>query len=349
MADDDARYNRHRFDNYSAWLDRAEKEKRQQVGKPFGWGYAAPKPVAKPKPEKPFYVLEPSFTSSTMTLRKYNQIESAFPCENERADGHHYPNAMNLQDEHHYGDYRRRSQHHDPSRWKPLPGDKILRDAVSDEMVTSRLQAEKGETRKPVDPKMLALLNDEVRLSAHSVRELQTDDRVDFSCMTVPTRDHPSRLESSRSHAPNDSLMRLSGGMSQASKSMSMSQSKWALSGAAVPPPPPPEPEDGPRHGAPPMPKDPDADHRWKWCLGGRKPPDLGPSEEHNQLVSSRSVPVIIPGKSLLVGNMGNEARPFHGLATRTYGPSRCDPRMRGGSLARGGWAGTFPEVEAKK
>lgn len=302
-----------------------EKEKEKAKGKPYlGWGFAPKTEVVPKKEAETYYVLEPAFTSGQMLLRQYKTVEQVFPCETERADPHHYPNCMNTQDQHHYEDFRRRSANNDVISSTERPADKALHDAVSDEMVTARLISEKGDTRKPVAPEMLALLQDEIKLSAAIIRELQVDERVDFSCVSVPRREHPSRLDKDRRPA--------------------LPALKWALSGGAAPPLPPPEPEDGPRHGAPPVKRN--TDNKWKWCLGGRQSQLLGPSEEHSAMVHSRSVPVMLTGRSLMPGNMGGDTSPFHGVATRQFGGDRWDGRMRGQRLARDGWAGTYPEKE---
>jgi len=90
----------------------------------------------------------------------------------------------------------------------------------------------------------------------------------------------------------------------------------------------------------------------WSWCMGGRKPqPDqrqLDPIEA--KIVKSQSVPQMSLSRqpSFLHGNLGGDATSsFHGLNTRQFGNN--DLRMRGGTAARSGWAGTFPENETKR
>jgi len=325
-------YDRHRFDNYSAWLDREDKLKAGKDKKPLGWGFCDPKPPAPHKDERPFVVVEQGMVSGQMLLRKYEHLDSAFPTEGERANPWHYPNDSGLQDHHHYGDHRRRSCHVDPHRWKPLPGDAILRDAVSDATVTAKMFAEKGERRRPVPPDMLALREAHVTLDPNAIRELKKDERVDFSCMDVPTREL---------HTPTS--------RSSASRGGLQTPKRWALSGTNAPPIPPPGPAEG-GHGMPPPVVDESAPKgKWGWCMSGRPTKGLGiSSPEEQEMIRTRSLPVMIAGSSMLVGNLGGEQSAFHGMHTRKFGPTRWDGRMRGGRLARDGWAGTFPAKEAR-
>eukprot|EP00927_Polykrikos_kofoidii_P038670 TRINITY_DN33086_c0_g1_i1.p1 TRINITY_DN33086_c0_g1~~TRINITY_DN33086_c0_g1_i1.p1 ORF type:complete len:367 (-),score=56.31 TRINITY_DN33086_c0_g1_i1:101-1147(-) len=331
-----AGFDKHRFDNYGGWLDREERLKAQSDGRNLGWGYANKRAPAQPQPEKPFSVLEPSFTSGELVTRKYEQIQSPFKCETNRSDLHHYPNYMNIKEEHHYSDHRRRSCNPDPTRWKPLPGDKALNDAVTDDMVRLRLAAEKGENRRHIDPKYLELLNSDVRLDAASVRELDKEQRVDLSCANLPQRERPDkRLADSRRSTPS---------------SPANARSGWALSGN--PNPPPPLNQDGSSRGMPPSPKNKGtsaADGKWGWCISPQPAPALGAvSAKEQSLIMSRSLPVMLPGNSLLIGNAGNATSSFHGVTTRKFGGDRWNGRMRGGSLAQQGWAGTFPEKEKR-
>lgn len=330
--EDVSRYNKHRFDNHSAWMDMQIRRDAQARGNHQGWGFAELQMPPKPKKEKHFHVCEPSMTSGEMVLRKVPKVEKTFPLEDERVSLHHYPNYKNVKDEDHYEDWRARSQHIDPSRRKAMPKDKVLSDAVTDEMVQGRILAEKADNRKPVDAKLLALRFAEVQLDAESVRELQKEHRVDWSCTNIPSREDPKRLD-----APG----------------VAVSKRSWAMSGSIEPPP------DIPKHpdvipGEIQQPKQSDA--KWSWCLG--KPQfDLGRQysddheHKHRALVKSNSLPKSIPGRTLLPGASLKEPQPFQGVHNRPgiYGTKVPDMRMRGSTQAREGFAGTFPEWEAKK
>mmetsp|Transcript_108979 Transcript_108979/g.307149 ORF Transcript_108979/g.307149 Transcript_108979/m.307149 type:complete len:334 (-) Transcript_108979:165-1166(-) len=312
-------YSRHRFDNYSAWLDREHRLRALKENKHLGWGYDVPKKPAPPREPRKFHVLENAFTSGQLLTREYEHKESSFKCETNRADAHHYPNYMGVREDHHYMDHRRRSCHPDPSRWKPLPGDAILRDAVSDEMVQTRITAEKGERRRHIPPEVLAMREAEVRLDASSVRELKKDERVDLSCVDMPNRENPEK------------------------PSPAVSRTRWALSGnPAAPPPAPNEPPAAASSSSKAQ------DPKWSWCLGGRPSNAETITPQEMNIVKSRSLPTVLPGQSMLVGNNGLDATAFHGVTTRSFGSQRVDYRMRGGRLARDGWAGTFPEREKR-
>eukprot|EP00929_Paragymnodinium_shiwhaense_P035729 TRINITY_DN19258_c0_g1_i1.p2 TRINITY_DN19258_c0_g1~~TRINITY_DN19258_c0_g1_i1.p2 ORF type:complete len:347 (+),score=74.27 TRINITY_DN19258_c0_g1_i1:82-1122(+) len=327
------RYDVHRFDNYGAWLDRENKSKAGKLGRPLGWGFADPKPPAVAPEEKPFYVQEFSFTSGESVMREYKHMKSQFRLEAGRTDAHHFPNLGGIREDSHYADCRRRSCHVDPTRWKPVSGDDALREAVSDDMVLQRLAAEKGENLKYVDPELLAMQQIEPRLDAAAVRELRKEERVDFSCMELPPQ----------------ARMGLYPDGKNPTQELAASKTRWALSGNAAPPPPPPEPPEG-GHGMPPPQPDPrESRGKWGWCLGGRAAPYLGEiSTEEKQMIMTKSLPELIPGHSLMGGNLGGEVSPFHGLQTRKFGGRHWDGRMRGGPLARSGWAGTFPSRELK-
>uniref|UniRef100_A0A6T1LLS8 Uncharacterized protein n=1 Tax=Alexandrium monilatum TaxID=311494 RepID=A0A6T1LLS8_9DINO len=82
----------------------------------------------------------------------------------------------------------------------------------------------------------------------------------------------------------------------------------------------------------------------WDWCMGSRPPPRVtisGSGRLPGGLRKSESVPELA-GASLLPGKVGLAPQPFFGEA-RTFGEPVWDGRMRGGTLARSGWAGTFP------
>ncbi|CAE8679259.1 unnamed protein product, partial [Polarella glacialis] len=95
-------YDRHRFDNYPAWLDREGRSKNRAEGKPSGFGYATPKAPQAQRKERPFWIGETSMTSGTMVHRKYDQKDCDYPLEAQRSDPWHYPNHMEIQDNDHY-------------------------------------------------------------------------------------------------------------------------------------------------------------------------------------------------------------------------------------------------------
>mmetsp|Transcript_87414 Transcript_87414/g.182929 ORF Transcript_87414/g.182929 Transcript_87414/m.182929 type:complete len:156 (-) Transcript_87414:343-810(-) len=84
----------------------------------------------------------------------------------------------------------------------------------------------------------------------------------------------------------------------------------------------------------------------WDWCRRTSRPSidsgsQFGGSDfAASDLLRSMSSPSM--GASLLKGQLGQEPEPYHGEA-RSFGVSVVDCRMRGGRLARNGWAGTFP------
>jgi len=179
-AKPDVNFDRHRFDNHSAWLDLEGRKQRRSEGQHLGWGFGIPKPPQPSRSERPFYVQEPAMTSGILVNRKYDATETNFRAEKERSDPYHYPNHMDVKESGHYADHRRRNCHCDPDRWTVDP---VLRDAVSDQMVIDRVRAEKGESRRPPDPKMVAILfGDNVKPQKESFKELN----VDFSCLDLP-------------------------------------------------------------------------------------------------------------------------------------------------------------------
>jgi len=293
-------YNRHRFANPSAWLDQQDRNRKKAEGKPLGYGFPVPKPQPPPREEKPFTVVEPSFTSGWMCHRKYNQFASGYATDNVRTDPYHYPNALEVKDADHYKDNRRRSQNCDPHTWKPDPK---LKDVVSDEMVQQHLLAHKGETRAKIDAAaMEPLFNDMIRPNPDGLN-------VDLSCADL--RENGGRGSTSRTRA--------SGGSGHEG---SANVEGHLVSG---------KPE-------------------WKWCLGGRKLMEQSePTPEEVKLIRSQSLPQMFSTTSTLSGNIGGDATAFHGLNTRKFGIAHTDPRMRGGKLARDGWAGTFPAKEAAR
>lgn len=177
-------YDRHRFDNYGAWLDLEGRRAKKKTGiTHLGFGYAIPKPPQPPKAERPFYVQEYSMTSGMLVNRKYNQSETSFRSEKMRTDPYHGPNTLDVQDADHYKDHRRRIQHSDPRMWKVDP---VLRAAVSDEQVEQIARAERGESRMYPDKNILSILfGEDIKPKKESFKELN----VDLSCLDLPVQE----------------------------------------------------------------------------------------------------------------------------------------------------------------
>mmetsp|Transcript_119980 Transcript_119980/g.373673 ORF Transcript_119980/g.373673 Transcript_119980/m.373673 type:complete len:329 (-) Transcript_119980:9-995(-) len=326
----ESNYDRHRFDNPSAWLDREERARARAEGKPLGFGYAEPKEHVQPPPAKPFCAQEYSFTSGLLVNRHYKQFQSPFTTEGTRADPWHYPNAMKTQDEDHFKSHKRRSQNCDPRFWKPDPA---LSGGVSEHAVMQRLAADRDEVRLNLDPKRLdALFNENVRPSAETLHELN----VDLSVACLPAREGGS---SPSSRAPKGAPVLPPSSRGHSSAAPSARGGRAGEEAPAVPA--------GQLKDFGPLKKDKDS--RWNWCMGGRPDLTLGqPTMRDMHLTKSRSVPTMLGGISTLTGNIGNPSSPFHGQHTRKFGVGNWDGRMRGGKLARDGWAGTFPSKEAR-
>mmetsp|Transcript_110496 Transcript_110496/g.195597 ORF Transcript_110496/g.195597 Transcript_110496/m.195597 type:complete len:307 (+) Transcript_110496:77-997(+) len=85
----------------------------------------------------------------------------------------------------------------------------------------------------------------------------------------------------------------------------------------------------------------------WSWCLGGRKPMEM-PSQPEG-LAKSASLPSVLGGASHMAHTLGEAPSPFYGTtSTQTFKSGAPDGRMRGGKLARQGYAGTFPDREKR-
>lgn len=223
MAGD--RYNEHRFDNYGAWLEREDRLKAQSQGRPLGHGYAEPKPPPPPPEERPFYVLEESFTSGLLINRKYDQLQHKFPTEITRADPWHFPNVQELQEKDHFRDWRRRTQHTDPTRWQVDPE---LRAAVPEKMVKHHIAKERREIRANIDPqKMEPMFSSTVRPEPKTLHELN----VDLSCVDGPAREIGNaavgRLKSAASQHSSASKFAAAKGRSD----MMDSRFGWCLGG----------------------------------------------------------------------------------------------------------------------
>jgi len=73
-----------------------------------------------------------------------------------------------------------------------------------------------------------------------------------------------------------------------------------------------------------------------------------GLSDAEMSMIKSQSLPRTLSGPSMLGGNLGGEPTAFYGVTTRKFGFNQWDGRMRGGKLARDGWAGTFPSASIR-
>jgi hypothetical protein len=304
-------FNHHRFDNHSSWLDREIRNKRRLRGEPAGHGFAIPREPAPARQERPFIVQEYGMTSGLLLKRRYAQRDTDYPLECERSDPYHFPNHLQVENAMHYEDRRARSQHIDPRvRAKnEIPRDKVLRDAVPEEMVKNIIAASGGDKdmkNKP-DPDVMAIQFDpNMRLQKETVKELN----VDLSCCDLPAREKPDPITIRRSTDVD-----LHAGEQVGKRRTDVAQSR-------------------PIYG-----------RDWNWCLGGRRPvtpPNHGCVEIHK----STSLPGMLSGKSLLSHQPGAVPGAFHGS---TYSASEANARMRGGRNAEGGVAGTFPDREARR
>lgn len=88
----------------------------------------------------------------------------------------------------------------------------------------------------------------------------------------------------------------------------------------------------------------------WGWCVQGRPPIELSALKKSLSAADVRSELGADVGVSTEEartqleeeGPLDEAEKPFYGEA-RAYGDEVWDGRMRGGELARNGWAGTFP------
>jgi hypothetical protein len=129
-------------------------------------------------------------TSGKLLTRRYAQRDTDFKLECERSDPYHFPNHMQVEDEMHYEDRRARSQHIDPRCREKLmlPRDKVLRDAVPDEMVKNMIMANYKDMKLKPDPDVMAIQFDpNLRPQRDTVKELN----VDLSCCDLPAREKP--------------------------------------------------------------------------------------------------------------------------------------------------------------
>jgi len=176
-------FDKHRFDNYTDWLDRETRKRNRAGGKHVGFGFPVPQAPQPPRHERPFFVTEQSMVSGLMVRRKYDQTETSYSTVATRSDPHHYPNHIDVKDADHYKDHRRRNCHCEPARWVV---DEKLRAAVPDFVVEQRLRAERGETRSHPDQDILDILfSDDVKPQKATFKELN----VDLSCMDLPIQE----------------------------------------------------------------------------------------------------------------------------------------------------------------
>eukprot|EP00435_Cladocopium_sp_Y103_P024646 s1584_g6.t1 len=82
----------------------------------------------------------------------------------------------------------------------------------------------------------------------------------------------------------------------------------------------------------------------WGWCVKGRQPPDLAGLKKSFSGAELRTDGEVIRGlcRAENYDSCPEGERPFFG-EQRAHGAEVWDGRMRGGELARNGWAGTFP------
>ncbi|CAJ1409780.1 unnamed protein product, partial [Effrenium voratum] len=87
------------------------------------------------------------------------------------------------------------------------------------------------------------------------------------------------------------------------------------------------------------------AEKGWAWCVQGRQTPDISGLQKAASLADLRNSEVeVVRGLCRAEGfaPCPEGERPFYG-ESRAHGEELWDGRMRGGELARNGWAGTFP------
>ncbi|CAK9053499.1 RdRp catalytic domain-containing protein [Durusdinium trenchii] len=104
----DPHFDKHRFDNYTDWLDRETRKKNRAHGRHVGFGFPVPSVPAAPREQRPFVVYEQSMVSGLMVKRQYDQTETSYSTVATRSDPHHYPNYIDVKDADHYKDPRPR-------------------------------------------------------------------------------------------------------------------------------------------------------------------------------------------------------------------------------------------------
>lgn len=196
----DAKYDRQRFDNYTAWLDLQVRAKQSadkvfQGKMPTGdlYGFRDPmnevrSALTTPKSE-PFLIQEPSFTSGETVRRLYDKQDKLtkqdMPGGTVRTDPWHYPNSQAVHEPEHFDDYRRASTWEDAKNNRPE--DKERAAAVSDEMVKQFVFAATGAKAAHVDATSAAVLfgrEMDIRPSPETLKEGSLN--VDLSCARMP-------------------------------------------------------------------------------------------------------------------------------------------------------------------
>lgn len=278
-----ARFDCHRFDNYSAWLDMEDRKKARREGRGLGFGYAEP---VKPPPVtemRPFYVQETSMTSGLFVTRRYDLAAAGqHKTEACRSDAHHFPNYLEVEDKDHYGKFQRLSQNLDK-----IPPNPDYSHLVDDTHVKMMVAAHKGESRSYTDPERMKVLFEEgIRLPHDKLHEVNAD----LSCLDLPHCEKP-RTPGSQTRKPTVKA----------------------------------------------------TTEKWGWCMGGRKPMLTSlETMDRSELARSQTLPSL--GKSLEPGAEGKEPHYFHGEHKgRTFGVGKVNARLKGGSKAASGWAGTAP------
>lgn len=190
----DVKYDRQRFDNYTAWLDlqvRARQEARKVLsgekaeGDLYGFSsFALEVPTTLPDP---FLVQEPSFTSGDIVRRQYDKRDKVSSQHSAmhtvRTDPWHYPNSQAVQEHEHFDDYRSGSC--SDIKPKNRPSDKERAAAVSDAMVKRFVFAASGAKASHFDKASAAVLFGKDIHIRPSPRALETLN-VDLSCARMP-------------------------------------------------------------------------------------------------------------------------------------------------------------------
>lgn len=190
----DAKYDRQRFDNYTAWLD-LQVRARQEANKVFRgetpnsdlYGFSNPTTAVTTPRSEPFVVQEPSFTSGDIVRRRYDKQDSvtsqAMDLKVVRTDPWHYPNSQAVREVEHFDDYRSGSCSENSAKNRPT--DKERAAAVSDSLVKKFVFAASGAKAAHVDPASAAVLfkkDIEIRPRPESLKTLN----VDLSCARMP-------------------------------------------------------------------------------------------------------------------------------------------------------------------
>lgn len=331
LTQDWNRFNRHRFDTHSAWLD-MEMRKKMRAGGATHHGFCEPRATAPPRQEKTMTIVEPNFTSGKMCKKVYDMnTMGVYATDTTRTDPYHYPNHMEVHEHMHYEDRRQRSAHTDPGQKKaeaPRPIDRDLKDAVSDEMVFDRLRAMRAEKLVDIDPESLAVLTDKnIRPTAQHLKDLN----VDMSCFVLPSRERKGEDRGSPT-------------------------SEHAASHHGASHPLDHRPAAGAGAKGSKAPQGPTG--RWDWAVPRGRPvtPENIAGAERN-LFKAKSTSSLLSGRSMLGGGRAapntTSNTHFHGVTwdarqQRTFGLGTQSLRMRGGRSALDGFAGTAPSNQSR-